>query len=67
MKKTKFIGKAKLTKQGQVTLPNEARDDLGIKLDSEIYWYEVDDFLIVTKELFNHEDLENKLKKRNKK
>jgi len=62
----KFIGKAKLTKQGQITLPFEARNDLGIKLDSEVYWYEVDDYLIVTKELLNPKELENKLKKRNK-
>lgn len=66
MGKIKFIGKAKLTKQGQLTLPFEARDDLGIKLDSEVYWYEVDDYLVVVKELMSPKDLENKLKKRNK-
>lgn len=53
----KFIGKAKLTKQGQVTLPNEARQDLSIELNSEIYWYEVDNMLIVVKDLLNQKDL----------
>ncbi len=67
MNKPKFVGKAKLTKQGQITLPFEGRNDLGIELDSEVYWYEVDDYLIVIKELLNPKDLENKLKKRNKK
>lgn len=61
--KPKFIGKAKLSKQGQVTLPFEARDDLGIDLNSEVYWYEVDDFLIVLKELINPKDLAVKLDK----
>lgn len=61
--KIKFIGKAKLTTQGQITLPFEARDDLGIKLDSEVYWYEVDDYLVATKELLNPEDLKTKLKR----
>jgi len=64
MAKAKFIGKAKLTKQGQLTLPFEARKDLGIKLDSEVYWYEVDDYLVVVKELMNPKELEKKIKKR---
>ena len=64
MAKAKFIGKAKLTKQGQLTLPFEARKDLGIKLDSEVYWYEVDDYLVVVKELLNPKELEKKIKKR---
>jgi len=59
----KFIGKAKLTKQGQVTLPNEARKDLGIDVDSDIYWYEVGNNLIVVKELVNPKDLSVTLKK----
>ena len=53
----KFIGKAKLTKQGQVTLPNEARQDLNIEVNSEVYWYELGDNLIVVKELVNPKDL----------
>ena len=62
-KKIKFIGKAKLTKQGQITLPREARDDLGINLDTELYWYELDDSLIVIKELVNEKELMRKIKK----
>ncbi|MBS3098089.1 AbrB/MazE/SpoVT family DNA-binding domain-containing protein [Candidatus Woesearchaeota archaeon] len=57
MDKPKFIGKAKISRQGQLTLPFEARQDLDIKLDSEVYWYEIDDCLIVTKELVNQKDL----------
>ena len=64
MKTIKFIGKAKLTKQGQVTLPNEARQDLDIKLDSDIYWYELGNKLIVVKELVNPKDLNIELKKK---
>ena len=57
MKTPKFIGKAKLTKQGQLTLPLEARKDLDISLESEVYWYEIDNCLIVTKELVNQKEL----------
>lgn len=60
----KFIGKAKITKQGQVTLPLEARTDLNISLNSEIYWYLVDDHLVVVKDLVSIEDLGKKRKKR---
>ena len=49
----KFIGKAKLTKQGQLTLPREARKDLGIGAESGVYWYEFNDALILVKELVN--------------
>lgn len=62
MKESKFIGKAKITKQGQLTLPLEARKDLGIKLEDEVYWYELDDVLIVTKELFNQNELGKKIR-----
>jgi bifunctional DNA-binding transcriptional regulator/antitoxin component of YhaV-PrlF toxin-antitoxin module len=62
MDEPKFIGKAKLTKQGQVTLPNEARKDLGIDVDSDIYWYEIGNSLIAVKELVNPRDLDVKLK-----
>jgi len=64
MKTVKFIGKAKLTKQGQVTLPNEARKDLDIKIDSDIYWYELGNNLIAVKELVNPKDLDVMLKKK---
>jgi bifunctional DNA-binding transcriptional regulator/antitoxin component of YhaV-PrlF toxin-antitoxin module len=58
----KFIGKAKLTKQGQVTLPREARISLNIEEESEVYWYQIDNTLCVTKELVAPKDL--KLKKK---
>ncbi len=60
----KFVGKAKLTKQGQVTLPNEARQDLDIEVNSEIFWYELGDNLIAVKELVNPKDLGVKLRGR---
>ena len=53
----KFIGKAKLTKQGQLTLPQEAREDLGIDAKSEVYWYEFDDVLVLVKELVSPKDI----------
>ena len=65
----KFIGKAKITKQGQVTLPFEARDELKLDLNSEVYWYLVDDHLVVVKDLVSTEELVSMLnkKKSNKK
>ncbi len=57
MENPKFIGKAKLSRQGQLTLPFEAREDLGIELGSEIYWYETGNCLIATKELVSQDDL----------
>ena len=62
----KFVGKAKLTKQGQVTLPNEARQDLDISINSDIYWYELGDNLIAVKELVNPKDLDVKLRNNKK-
>ena len=65
----KFIGKAKLTKQGQLTLPQEGRQDLKIDSKSDVYWYEFNDVLILVKDLVNPNeiiDIVNK-KKRNKK
>ncbi len=53
----KFIGKAKITKQGQVTLPFEAREELKLDLNSEVYWYLVDDHLVVVKDLVSTEEL----------
>ena len=53
----KFIGKTKLTKQGQLTLPLEARQDLKIDAKSEVYWYEFNDILILVKDLVNPKDL----------
>ncbi|MBL7054133.1 AbrB/MazE/SpoVT family DNA-binding domain-containing protein [Candidatus Woesearchaeota archaeon] len=63
----RFVGKAKLTKQGQLTLPFEARQELKIEADNELYWYLVDDHLVIVKELLNPKDLEKALKKSNKK
>ena len=46
----KFVGKAKITKQGQVTLPFEAREELKLDLNSDVYWYLVDDHLVVVRD-----------------
>ena len=64
----KFIGKAKLTKQGQLTLPQEARQDLKIDAKSEVYWYELNEVLVLVKDLVNPRELVNLVfkKKRNK-
>ena len=53
----KFVGKAKITKQGQVTLPYEGRKDLNISLESEVYWYEVNGCIVVVKDLVNQKDI----------
>ena len=53
----KFIGKARLTKQGQLTLPQEARQDLKIDAKSEVYWYEFNDILILVKDLVNPKEI----------
>ena len=66
----KFIGKAKITKSGQVTLPKEARQDLKIGENSEIYWYELNDAMIMVKNLANEKEIlsniMNSKKKRSK-
>lgn len=54
----KFVGKAKLTKQGQITLPFEARNDLGIGINSELYWYELNGSLVLLKELVSQKEVE---------
>jgi bifunctional DNA-binding transcriptional regulator/antitoxin component of YhaV-PrlF toxin-antitoxin module len=53
----KFVGKAKLTKQGQLTLPQEARKDLKIDVKSEVYWYEFNNILILVKDLVNPREI----------
>lgn len=53
----KFIGKAKITMQGQLTLPREARKDLKIGAKSEVYWYEIDNALVLLKEIINPKDI----------
>ena len=64
----KFVGKARLTKQGQLTMPREARKDLKISSKSEVYWYEFNDVLVLVKELVNPNELVNSVfnKKRKK-
>lgn len=62
MVKCKFIGNVKITKQGQLTLPLAARKNLGISLEDEVYWYEIDGILIVTTELYNQKDLDKKIR-----
>jgi bifunctional DNA-binding transcriptional regulator/antitoxin component of YhaV-PrlF toxin-antitoxin module len=66
MAEPKFIGKVKLTKQGQITLPQEARNDLKICLESELYWYEIDDCLVLVKELVNQKELAKNLTNKKK-
>ena len=66
----KFIGKAKLTKQGQLTLPQEGRQNLEIDSASDVYWYELNDVLILVKDLVNPNEIMDVImnkKKRNKK
>lgn len=53
----KFIGKAKLTKQGQLTLPLEGRKDLKISSKSDVFWYEFNGILILVKDLVNPKEL----------
>ena len=55
----KFIGKAKLTKQGQLTIPQEGRQDLNIGLESDVYWYEFNDVLVLVKNLLNPNEIED--------
>jgi len=67
METVKFIGKAKVTKQGQVTLPFEARKDLNIPVESDIFWYELNDCLVVVRELVNQKEILDLINKRGKK
>ena len=62
----KFIGKAKLTKQGQVTLPLEGRKELGINPESDVYWYRLNNCLIALKDIVNPKDLVNYLFRKKK-
>lgn len=63
----KFIGKAKLTKQGQLTLPKIGRKDLNIATSSEVYWYEFNDIMILVKNLVNPKELIRFIIKKRKK
>ncbi|MBS3105764.1 AbrB/MazE/SpoVT family DNA-binding domain-containing protein [Candidatus Woesearchaeota archaeon] len=53
----KFIGKARLTKQGQLTLPKEGRQDLKIDSKSEVYWYRLNNALVLVKDIINPKEL----------
>ncbi|MBI2650265.1 hypothetical protein HYX04_03040 [Candidatus Woesearchaeota archaeon] len=63
----KFIGKVKLTKQGQLTLPQEARQDLKIGSKSEVYWYEFNDILVLVKDIVNPKEIINLVLNKKKK
>ena len=63
----RFFGKSRLTKQGQLTLPKEARTKLGIDDKSELFWYEFNNALVVFKELINPKELANIIMKKRKK
>ena len=64
MDEPKFIGKARVTKQGQVTMPLEGRKDLEITPETELYWYRINESLIVVKEIVNPKDLVAQLTKK---
>lgn len=53
----KFIGKARITGQGQLTLPQEARQDLKLDAKSEVFWYEFNGILILVKDIVNPKEL----------
>lgn len=63
----KFIGKTKLTKQGQLTLPQEARKDLKIGAESDVYWYELNDVLVLVRDIVNPREIMDVILKRRKK
>jgi len=63
----KFIGKSRLTKQGQLTLPLEGRQDLRIDPSGDVYWYELNEALIVVKDLVNPKELIDAIMTRRKK
>ena len=63
----KFVGKSKLTSQGQLTLPQKARKDLKIEPNADLFWYELNDVVVLLKELVNPKDIENMLNKKKRK
>ena len=64
MDEPKFIAKVRITRQGQITVPQEARELLKLELESDAYWYELDGYLILTTEIENPKELLKKIKKR---
>lgn len=63
---TQFIGKVKLSKQGQITVPTEARTALAIETDEDLYWYRFNNSLILSKEIVNPKDLKEYLERKGK-
>jgi len=59
----KFAGNVSITSQGQVTIPLKSRKELKIEINSEVYWYEYKDMLILVKNLSEEKKLEERLKK----
>ena len=64
MDEPKFIAKVRITKQGQITVPQEARELLKLELESDAYWYIHDGYLILTTEIETPKELLKKIKKR---
>jgi len=60
----KFIGKVKLTSQGQITLPLESRKELKIDDNSDVYWYEYNGCLVLVKDLIEEKKIEEKMKRK---
>lgn len=58
----KFIGKAKITSLGQITVPKEARKNIKVKEGDELFWYIVNCQLVATNELMSLDDLKKRLK-----
>lgn len=53
----KFVGKSTVSKQGQITVPLEARKDLRITLEKPLYVYESGEAIIALKRLVSLEEL----------
>ena len=58
----KFIGKAKITSLGQITVPKEAREDIDVEEGDELYWYVVNGQLVASSELMSLKDLKKRLR-----
>ena len=63
----KFIGKSKLTKQGQLTLPQDGREDLSIEPESDLFWYSFNGMFVLSKELVNQKEIVELLSKKRRK
>lgn len=57
----KFIGNAKITSLGQITVPKEARQEIKVREGDELYWYSVNGVLVATKELMSLKELKKKV------